>query len=98
MLPSRSPNFRRKTQQWNALPAAAISGHDPRPVYFVPASNHFYVNPITFFGAVTGAILSDFATYASGNTPNYGLPSVLDPLGAVPTVVPTINFSLHRNE
>ena len=41
--------LQKKTQQWNPLPAAAISGHDPRPVYFVPDTNEFYVNPIAFF-------------------------------------------------
>jgi hypothetical protein len=88
----------KKTQQWRHLPAAGISGHDPRPTYFLAASNEFYVNPITFFDAVTNLILSDFATYAGGDTSIYSLPSVLDPLGAIHGVVPTINFNLYRNE
>src|SRR3982750_858972 len=27
--------LQKKTRQWSDLPAAAISGHDPRPVYFL---------------------------------------------------------------
>jgi hypothetical protein len=82
---------------WNALPEAGISGHDSRPVYFLPATKEFYVNPTSFFDAVTSAILADFATYESGGTTtNYNLPSVLDPTGAAPQIVPTINFSLPK--
>jgi len=81
---------------WRTLPEAAISGHDSRPVYFLAASKQFYVNPTSFFDAVTSAILADFATYESSGTANYNLPSVLDPLGAVPQIVPTINFNLPK--
>jgi hypothetical protein len=81
----------KKTGIWVTLPEAGISGHDPRPVYFLPVANQFFLNPISFFDAVTIAILADFAVYEGGSTNHYNLPSVLDPFGAVPHVVPTIN-------
>lgn len=88
----------KKTGIWVALPEAGISGYDPRPVYFLPDTAQFYLNPISFFDAVTNAILADFAIFESGDTAYYNLPSMLDPLGASPHVVPTINFNLPRTD
>ena len=48
---------------WLTLPDAGISGYDPRPVYFLPETTQFFLNPISFFDAVTNAILNDFSTY-----------------------------------
>jgi hypothetical protein len=84
----------RKEKEWSGLPKAGISGHDSRPVYFDQAKNEFYVNPTAFFDVVTTAVLADFATYESEGVTRYSLPSTLDPLGAMPNVVPTINFNL----
>ena len=84
----------KKTGAWTTLPDAGISGHDSRPVYFLPATKEFYVNPVSFFDVVTSKILADFATYETGSTTNYDLPSMLDPSGAVSHIVPTINFNL----
>jgi hypothetical protein len=54
---------------WLTLPDAGISGYDPRPVYFLPETTQFFLNPISFFDAVTNAILNDFSTYEkSGST------------------------------
>jgi hypothetical protein len=86
----------KNTGVWSTLPEAAISGHDPRPVYFLAASKQFYVNPIAFFDAVTSVILADFATYEGSSTSTYDLPSILDPAGAVPHFVPTINLTLPK--
>jgi hypothetical protein len=44
---------------WLTLPDAGISGYDPRPVYFLPETTQFFLNPISFFDAVTDAILND---------------------------------------
>jgi hypothetical protein len=84
----------KKTNTWTPLPEAAMSGHDPRPVYFSDATGTFYVNPVAFFDVVTNKILSDFATYETGDTTYYPLVSTLDPTGATPGIVPTINFNL----
>ena len=86
----------RRTCKWKGLPKAAISGHDTRPVYFDQAKSEFYINPIAFFDAVTAAVLADFATYESDGDTKYNLPSTLDPSGAIPHVVPTINFNLPK--
>jgi len=86
----------KKEKEWRGLPKAAISGHDPRPVYFDQRKNEFYVNPIAFFDLVTAAVLADFATYESDGVTRYCLPSILDSLGAIPNVVPTINFNLPK--
>lgn len=77
---------------WVPLPESGISGYDPRPVYFVPATNQFFLNPISFFEAVTNAILADFATYEGSVTPRYGLPSVTSPTTAVPHIAATIGW------
>lgn len=76
---------------WVTLPEAGISGYDPRPAYFLRATAQFYLNPISFFDTVTNAILTDFATYEGSGSVHFNLPSVLDPLGAAPHIVPTIN-------
>src|SRR5205814_1438057 len=81
----------KKTSVWTGLPKAAISGHDSRPVYFDQAKSEFYVNPIAFFDLVIETVLADFATYESDGFTKYSLPSLLDPLGAIRNVVPTIN-------
>jgi hypothetical protein len=86
----------RKTGEWMGLPKAAISGHDPRPVYFDRAKSEFYVNPIAFFDQVIETVLADFGTYESDGLTQYSLPSLLDPLGAIPNVVPTINLDLPK--
>jgi len=86
----------RKEKEWRDLPKVAISGHDPRPVYFDQAKNEFYVNPVAFFDLVTATVLADFATYESDGVTKYSLPSISDPSGAIPTVVPTINFNLPK--
>ena len=86
----------RRTNEWKGLPKAAISGHDSRPVYFDQAKCEFYVNPIAFFDLVISAVLADFATYESDGVTRYSLPSILDPSGAMPQVVPTINFNLPK--
>ena len=38
-----------KTGIWVDLPQAGMSGHDPRPVYFVEDSNQFFLNSISLF-------------------------------------------------
>ncbi len=86
----------RRTSEWKGLPKDAISGHDPRPVYFDQSRSEFYVNPVAFFDVVTAAVLADFATYESEGVTRYKLPSILDPLGAMPDVVPTINLNLPK--
>jgi hypothetical protein len=86
----------KKEKEWRELPKAAISGHDPRPVYFDQAKNEFYVNPIAFFDLLTIAVLADFATYESDGDIRYSLLSTRDPLGAMPNVVPTINLNLPK--
>src|SRR4029434_1778470 len=53
----------RKTGIWVDLPQAGISGYDPRPVYFAPNPDRFYLNPLVFFDLVTSTILADFAPY-----------------------------------
>lgn len=79
---------------WIPLPEAGISGYDARPVYFLPTTSQFYLNPLSFFDVVTNSILADFATYEGSATVYYNLPSVLDPTPGVPNIVPTINFNL----
>jgi hypothetical protein len=83
----------KKTRIWTSLPGAGISGYDPRPVYFLPETRQFFLNPISFFDVVTQAILSDFATYEKSATTHYSLPSIYDPFAPVSNSVPTINVS-----
>ncbi len=84
----------KKTLTWGTLPDAGISGHDPRPVYFLPEKKQIFLNPVSFFDAVTNAILKDFATYAKSATGHYSLPWTYDPFAAASDFVPTINVSL----
>jgi hypothetical protein len=84
----------KKTGTWDTLPDAGISGSDPRPVYFLPKTRQFFLNPISFFDAVTNAILADFTTYEDSTTTHFKLPWEYDPLGAVSGSVPTINVRL----
>jgi hypothetical protein len=84
----------KKTGIWTSLPDAGISGYDPRPVYFLPETRQFFLNPISFFDTVTKAILGDFGTYEKSATTHYSLPWTYDPFAAVPNTVPTINVSL----
>jgi hypothetical protein len=85
----------KRTGIWVTLPDAGISGYDPRPVYFLPEKTQIFLNPISFFDAVTNAILKDFAAYEkSASTQYYKLPWPYDPSAAVPNTVPTINVSL----
>jgi hypothetical protein len=79
---------------WVTLPDAGISGHDPRPVYFVLEKAQIFLNPISFFDAVTSAILKDFGTYEESGTHYYKLPWPYDPSAAGSNIVPTINVSL----
>lgn len=79
---------------WIPLPSAGISGYDPRPIYFVPETHQFFLNPIAFFDVVTTSILADFATYEGSTSPYYPLPSVVDQTTLTPKLVPTINFNL----
>jgi hypothetical protein len=60
-------------------------------VYFLPQTTQFFLNPISFFDAVTAAILDDFATYEKSATTHYSLPWLYDPSAAVSNTVPTIN-------
>jgi hypothetical protein len=87
---------KKKDGIWVALPGAGISGHKPSPVYFLPGTNEFYLNPSSFFDTVTQQILGDFATYESIGAGQYHLPSVLDGSTVVPGLVPTINMNLPR--
>jgi hypothetical protein len=84
----------KKTRTWDTLPDAGISGSDSRPVYFLPETRQFFLNPISFFDTVTNAILADFSTYEDSTTTHYTLPWEYDPLGAISGSVPTINISL----
>jgi len=88
----------RRTSEWKGLPRAAISGHDSRAIYFDQAQNEFYCNPIVFFDFVIATVLADFTTYESEGVTKYRLPSMLDPLGAIPHVVPTINLDLPKSK
>ena len=88
--------FDKRKGIWVTLPEAGLSGYDPRPVYFLPSQAQFYLNPISFFDAIVSAILGDFATYEGIPNTHYNLPSLLDPAGAVPHIVPTINFNLPK--
>lgn len=81
---------------WVDLPEAGLSGYDPRPVYFLPATEQFYLNPTSFFDAVTSAILADFATYEGSNSCYYDLPSIENSVTAVPGIVATINLQIPR--
>lgn len=65
-------------------------------MYFDRAKSEFYVNPIAFFDQVIETVLADFGTYESDGLTQYSLPSLLDPLGAIPNVVPTINLDLPK--
>lgn len=84
----------KKTGIWTQLPDAGISGHDPRPVYFLQETTQFFLNPISFFDNVTEAILRDFDTYEKSATTHFSLPSVYDYLGTLSDTVPTINVNL----
>jgi hypothetical protein len=79
---------------WISLPDAGISGYDARPVCYLHSTVQFYLNPVSFFAAVTKSILADFATYEGSATAYYNLPSVLDQTTPVSKIVPTINFKL----
>ena len=61
---------------WATLPDARVPGYDPRPVYFLPETTQFFLNPISFFDAVTKSILDDFATYEKSATTHYSLACV----------------------
>lgn len=84
----------KRTGVWTRLPDAGISGYDSRPVYFLPETSQFFLNPISFFDCVTKAILGDFDTYEKSATSHYSLPWVYDRVKLVPNTVPTINVSL----
>jgi hypothetical protein len=84
----------RKTRIWVALPEAGISGYDQRPVYFIPSSNRFFLNPLVFFDLVTSTILADFSAYEAAGNANYRLPQALELSTGTETIVPTINTSL----
>jgi len=84
----------RKTGIWVALPEAGISGYDQRPVYFIPSSNQFFLNPLVFFDLVTSTIFADFSSYEAAGNANYRLPQPLELNTGTATVVPTINTSL----
>jgi len=86
--------LKNKKTSWTPLPGAAISGHKECPVYFLPSTQEFYLNPVLFFDTVTKEILANFATYESTGAGQYHLPSVLHGSTAVPSLVPTINMSL----
>ena len=78
---------------WIPLPGAGISGYDSRPVYFIPETTQFFLNPLSFFDVVTTSILADFATYEGSTSVYYPLPSVADQTTLTPKLVPTINFN-----
>lgn len=84
------------TEIWVNLPEAGISGYDPRPVYFLPATNQFFLNPIAFFDFVTGTILADFSNYESASSPYYQLPQAWDLPTGKATIVPTINTNIPK--
>ncbi len=85
----------RKNGIWVNLPEAGISGYDPRSVYFLPATNQFFLNPMAFFDFITETILADFPTYEGANSTNYRLPQAQYITGK-PGTVPTINTNIPK--
>jgi hypothetical protein len=88
------PRAKLKRGIWVTLPEAGISGYDQRPVYFIPSSNQFFLNPLVFFDLVTTRILVDFSSYEAAGSANYRLPQPLELNIGTATIVPTINTSL----
>jgi hypothetical protein len=82
--------YNERRREWIQLPNTAISGHDPRPAYYIPEEDQFFANPIVFFDRVVEAILADFSTYNIDES--YPLPAVYEPAQFHPYTVPTIGL------
>jgi hypothetical protein len=85
-------------KNWEPLPSAAISGHQPSPVYYLSDAKEFFLNPVAFFETVTREILANFDTYESVGAGYYHLASVVGGFTAVPGCVPTINMRLPQKD
>lgn len=91
--------LKKKEKIWIELPAAGISGYDPRPVYFNEEVNAFLVNPITLFDRITTEIEENFSVYENADKPSfYSLPRVIDPSTAESWTTPTTGLAVKKSD
>jgi|SRR3990172_8348881 len=61
------------------FPEAGLSGYDPRPIYFSPMHNAYYMNPLAFHKRVIDIIQNEFSAYLAPSSPGHPPSTIYHP-------------------